>query len=110
MNTPEPKPFVGRLLFDGGQVRESVQGEIGEDAPAAPGKKTYSGLLWCEWNRATIEVLGRQATLQTGGGLKARITFLSILDVEGRPRRRRHDRVPDGRLGHRGLVRFPLRV
>lgn len=84
----EPRPFVGRLIFDNGQVCEGVEGTIGEDVDPRhgnAGRKVYGGFLWTEWTRATIEVLGRQATLQTAGGLKARIAFKGVLDEEEEP-------------------------
>lgn len=78
-----PKTFDGVLIFGNGQVCEEVEGELWEDHDprnAAVGRKLYSGKLWCEWTRETLEVVGRQATLQTGNGLKARIDFTSIVD------------------------------
>jgi hypothetical protein len=46
------------------------------------GRKVYSGSLWCELGRETVEILGREATLQTDGGLKARIAFKAVADDE----------------------------
>ena len=83
----EAKPFEGRLTFDGGQVCEVVEGRISEDRDprhghASGGRKVYSGKMWCEFTRATIEVLGRRATLHTAGGLKARIELKGVSEDE----------------------------
>lgn len=79
---PGPKPFAGRLIFDGGQVCEGVEGEITEGVDPRGGRKIYSGVIGCDLARAAIEVLGRAATLQTSGGLKARVSFKGVLDDE----------------------------
>lgn len=77
----EPKPFEGRLVFDGGRACDVVEGSLARvDDPH--GRKRHSGRMWCELPRTTLEILGPRATLHTAGGLKARIEIKGVVRDE----------------------------
>jgi hypothetical protein len=84
----DPKPFRGDLVFNNGTTLEGVEGELGRlvDPRQVQGARpVHAGRFACGWTRATLEVVGSRAKLQTAGGLRAQIRVISVVDREDEP-------------------------